>query len=287
MEKIKFLTDTACDLPLAYAKERDVELIPIAILVDDEEYMQSQNGDYSAFYEMLKTVKDIPKTSQITAYTFLEYFKKAYEEGYTHVVGLFLPSFASGTYQNALLAKQDFYEECPEAKHFVIHIPDSGTYSVAYGYPIAQAACMYQEGAQFVEITAFIEDWISHIEVYFSMYTLEFARKSGRIGTVSAIVGDALGLKPIICVKNGEAKLYKKVRGKKAVIKELAAIAEARMASASPFAILKGQTDQYGQELLEAIQSKHQNELIGVFHSGPAVTINSGPDVIGIGFMGK
>lgn len=287
MEKIKFLTDTACDLPENYAKERGLEMIPIAILVDDKEYTQTQNGNYSDFYKLLNEVKEIPKTSQITTYTFLQYYKEAYEAGYTHVVGLFLPSFASGTYQNAMIAKADFYEEYPEAKDFVIHVPDSGTYSVAYGYPVARAAQMYQEGADFEQIKGFIAHWIAHIEIYFSMYTLEFARKSGRIGTFSAIVGDALGLKPIICVKGGKAELYKKVRGKKGVVKELTHIADERMHLHSPFAILKGQTDDHAEELVALMRQKHENELIGVFHSGPAVTINSGPDVIGIGFLNQ
>lgn len=287
MEKIKFITDTACDLSAEYAEAHQVEMIPISIMINDEEYLESQNGNYKSFYDILSRVKDIPKTSQITAYTFLEYYEKAYEEGYTHVVGLFLPSFASGTYQNAQLAKRDFFEAHPEAKDFTIYIPDSGTYSVAYGYPIAEASRRYQHGASFEEICEFITYWIEHIEIYFSMYSLEFAKKSGRIGTFSAIVGDALGLKPIICIKKGEGKVYKKVRGKKAVVKELAKIADEHMANDSPFAILKGRTDQEATELLELVQTKHINELIGVFYSGPAVTINSGPDVIGIGFMGK
>lgn len=287
MENIKLLTDAACDLPIVYAKQHSIEMIPIAISIDGKDYEEGQLDNPLEFYSILKSAKNIPTTSQITVYQFMQYFKKAYEEGYTHILGVFLPEFASRTYQNAILAKKEFYEENPEAKEFIIEIPDSGTYSLGYGYPIAAAAQMVKEGKKFEEILQFVKTWLDELEIYFSMYTLEFARKSGRIGTVSAVIGEALGLKPIVCIKNGKVSTYKKVRGNKAVVKELARIAEAKMKQGSIYAILKGENEEPINILETLMEGITGYKAFGTFYSGPAVTINSGPEVIGIGFRGK
>lgn len=287
MEKIKFITDSACDLPGEYAQNYNIEVMPISIIIDDQEYISEPNDNALTFYELLESSKDIPKTSQITIYQFLERFERIYKEGYTHVIGLFLPSFASGTYQNAILAREEFYANYPEAKSFVIEIPDTQTYSLGYGYPLVQAAEMAKQGKGFDDILDFVKEWLEDVDIYFSMYTLEFARKSGRIGVVSAIVGDALGLKPIIRIKNGELSTYKKIRGKKMVIKEMMHIAEENMRPGSEYMLLHGKNTENGEEFKKLMNEQVGYAPFGVFFSGPAVTINAGTEIIGMGFRSK
>lgn len=287
MRKIKFLTDTASDLPGQYKETHNIDMIPISIVVDDEEYENDQNDNLKGFYTILRNAKDVPKTAQITAYTFMQYYKKYYDEGYTHIVGLFLPEFASGTYQNALLAKAQFEEEYPEAADFTIFITDSKTYSLGYGLCLVEASNRVQQGATFEEVVAFIEDWVSRIEIYFSMYTLEFARKSGRLGTAAALIGNILGIKPIMCVKQGKLSVYKKTRGSKTVIRELCKIVEERMAKDSIYAVLQGDTEEEANRLYDSISENCAYESYKPCYSGPAVTINSGPDIVGVGFLGE
>lgn len=284
MAKIKFLTDTACDLPGTYKDKFDIEMMPISIVVDGKDYINNQNNDFKSFYNILRKCKEVPKTSQITTYQFVEQYKKIYDQGYTHIIGLFLPSFASGTYQNANLAIEQFKEEYPEAKDMKIFVPDSNSYSLGYGLCLVEAAKRYEAGVEFQDIVTFIKGWVSEIEVYFCMHTLEFARKSGRLGGLAALVGDVLGIKPIMCVKDGKPSVYKKIRGKKAIVKELYKITEDRMKEGSIYAVLQGDTEEEAQELHGLIKERCGYDSFGVFYSGPAVTINSGPDIVGVGF---
>ena len=93
MAKIKFLTDTASDLPGAWQEKYDITMLPIAISIDGKDYVDDQNDNFKTFYKRLRTCKEVPKTSQITAYRFVEEYKKFFDAGYTHVIGLFLPAF--------------------------------------------------------------------------------------------------------------------------------------------------------------------------------------------------
>ena len=124
-------------------------MLPIAISIDGEDYVDDQNDNFKTFYKRLRTCKEVPKTSQITAYRFVEEYKKFFDAGYTHVIGLFLPAFGSGTYQNANLAIEQFKEAYPEAKDMQFYIPDSRTFSLGYGLGILESAKLYKTGADF------------------------------------------------------------------------------------------------------------------------------------------
>ncbi len=286
MEKIKFLTDTASDLPGDYETKYgiDFEMIPIAITIDGQDYEDDQNSNFKAFYKALRQAENLPQTAQINTYTFLQYYKKAYEEGYTHIIGMFLPSFASGTYQNALSAIALFEEECPEAK-VEFFIPDTKTYSLGYGLGLVEAARAVKAGADFEQAKETVTKWLERIEIYFCMYSLEYARKSGRLSKTMAVVGELLGIKPIMCVKDGELSIYKKVRGTKGIVRELNKIVQDRMDTEQPFAVLKSEIEEEADGLYEDIKAHCNHEGYGPLYSGPAVTINSGPEIIGVGFL--
>ena len=109
----------------------------------------------------------------------------------------------------------------PAPAKLEIHIVDSGTYSLAYGWPTMQAAKMAKSGKSVEEILLWLEDYFSSVEIYLGCYTLEYAKKSGRISAAAAFVGDVLGLRPIIAMIGGGTKVVDKVRGEKNVAPRL------------------------------------------------------------------
>ncbi len=92
---------------------------------------------------------------------------------------------------------------------------DSLCYTYTYGYAVVQAAKQAEEGRSYEEILAYLDDYFSRAETYFSVYNLDFAKKSGRISVAAAFVGDMLGLRPIMSIIDGEIKIIEKVRGTK------------------------------------------------------------------------
>lgn len=287
MEKIKFITDIASDLPRLVADTHDITMLSLPILLNDKELSEADKIDPLYFYSLLEQSHEIPKTSQISFYTFLDVFEEAYHAKYTHVIGLFLPSFASGTYHNALSARDEFYKQHPEATHFTIALPDTLTYSLGYGYPTLKGAKMAQAGETFESIMDFITTWLNEFEIYFTLFTLDYAKKSGRIGIVSAMVGEALGLKTIVHLKKGKMSVCKKVRGQKAVAKEMTQILKSHIQPHSDYLILKGQDKEIAHDMTQLFSETLGYEVAFSTYAGAVLTIHTGPHVLGIGIRGK
>ena len=214
MPKIKIMTDSASDITYEQEKEYDIKVMNFKLAVGDKSYVSREDFDNEKFYEILDNFDGIPVTSQITIFEYTEQFEKYYSEGYTDIINVTINANGSATFSNAVLAAEQFYEEHPDAKDkFHIYNIDSANYTGAYGYPICQAAVKIQKGATAKEAVDFINDWISKVVIYFAPYSLKYAKKSGRIPSAAAFVGEVLGLKPIMRICEGEIKTADKVRG--------------------------------------------------------------------------
>ena len=117
-------------------------------------------------------------------------------EGYTHLVVVTIYSGASSMYHSALMAKEAFLEEHPNA--MTIEVIDSNCYTMGYGYPLIQACNKAKQGAEFEEIVAYIRDYLDRVRIYFSPFTLKYVKKSGRVSCTAAFVGEMIGLRPVI-----------------------------------------------------------------------------------------
>lgn len=288
MLKIKIVTDSASDIPLEKEKELDIKIIPFPIVVDDVDYIERKDFNFEQFYEILNNAKKIPTTSQITTNRFIDEFYQIAKQGYTDIIYISINSKGSNTYNSAIMAKETFFDEYPEYKgKYNIHIVDSLTYSFGYGYAVIEAAKKAQKGCTIQEILSYLEDWFASLEIYFAPYSLEFARKSGRISCAAAFVGEIMGLKPIITFIDGESKIIQKVRGDKKIIPTILDIANQNRIPETPFFILKGSVNEYAEEMLKESSKIMGNNCIGVFNIGAAITINSGHNLIGIAIKGK
>ena len=219
MRKIKIVTDSACDIPKELEERYGIRILPFSIAVGDESYTERKDFTNEEFYQILATSPRLPTTSQYTPMQFLDVYEEIWKEGYTDLIYVSINSKGSATHGNSLMAKKEFFEAHPEAEeHFGIHVVDSRSYTIAYGYPVVEAAKKAEKGASPEEIVAYLEDWFSCCRIYFAPYSLEFVKKSGRVSCAAAFVGELMGLKPIISFVDGESKTVAKVRGDKAVI---------------------------------------------------------------------
>ena len=128
----------------------------------------------------------------------------------------------SGINESAQMAANFFFEETSEAMGVLsIHIVDSMTYSLAYGYPVMCAADMAQNGKTAEEILDFLCDILLRMEISLVCCTLEYAKRSGRITAAAALAGDILGLRPTIAMIDGTTKITAKSRGRKKATRNL------------------------------------------------------------------
>lgn len=282
MARIKLMTDSVCDIPVEVREHTSIQVLPFPLIVGDKEYMDGMDITPRQFYQELLSCEQIPTHAQLTPFLFTECYEKALDQGYTDLIYVSINSGASATFQNAIQAKEAFFEDHPEAKDtFRIHLVDSHNYTMGYGWAVLQADQMIAGGADVQEVLTYIQDWIDHVRVVFAPLDLRFAKKSGRISAAAAFMGEALGLKPVMTFEDGASKTLNKVRGEKAVIKSMLDLCRTERKPGSPYLVIQGVNDEQNAKLLNACSELDQEPAM-VYDVGCVVSVNAGPNLVGM-----
>ncbi len=285
MAKIKFTTDSASDIPSELLAELDIEMIPFTIITEEEELLDRISMTPQEFYELLEEEDSIPTHAQITPFQFGEIFYKAWKDGYTHVIHTSINSNGSSTYQNAMQQANSFFFDYPAAKGQIsLHVIDSRTYSVGYGYAVIEAAKMGKAGKSPEEIITFIQDWVKFSKILFVPFSLKYAKKSGRVNAATAFMGEALGLRPIITFEHGESKILAKIRGEKNVVNGLVELCDEDRQVGAPYCILRSTMEGYEEDLIEECTEVFGCEPALISYAGGTISINAGTELIGIAY---
>lgn len=288
IEKIKISTDSTSDISLELRQELDIAILPIMLITESGEYKDSIDITPEEFYPVLAASDKLPTSSAVTPFLYTELYEETYKAGYTDQIHITINSKGSGTHQNAVLAKDMFYQEHPEAKDtFRIHIIDSMTYSMGYGLAVIEAAKMAKNGESVSSILAEVKDFLAHSRILVIPLDLKCVKKSGRVSAAAAFVGDAIGLKPIITFENGESKILDKVRGEKAALKKLLEMFRELHVPGKPFTIAKSANADAADNFRTLFQSEFPSYEYSDFYLGCIISLNIGQNAIGIVFYQK
>lgn len=283
MSKIKIATDSTADIPKSFCEQLNISVLPLTVLAEGKEYRDGIDITPQEFYQIIDSSKTLPVSSQVASYLYTELFEATWESGYTDLIHVTLNSKGSGTYQAAILTRDLFYEEHPEAKEQLhIHIIDSKTYSMTYGIPVIEAAQMLQSGKSVDEVINHIRQWLEHGRPVFVPLNLRCVKKSGRVSPAAAFVGDAIGLKPLITFADGDAKIINKARGES---KAISALVETCMAERRPgtnYALVYGSNAEAFSHLKDACAKVMDIPPLAEYPVGCVIGINTGPDMLGI-----
>lgn len=283
MLKIRFITDSASDIPVQDEKALGIQVLSFPVSFGDKTYLSRVDINDEQFYDMLEASDELPTTSQITVFQYGEVFEAAYNEGYTDVINTTINSEGSGTYNSACLAAQMFYESHPEAeKTFRIHNVDGAGYTAGYGYAVVEGAKMAADGKSADEIVAFMKNWIERCAIYFVPYTLKYASRSGRIPSAAAFVGELVGLKPVMRIADHKIVTNDKIRGEKKIIPTIVKKAVADMEPGTPYVVICGNHLSDGDALEAAMTEAVGYAPAARYRVGAAITINLGPHAVGV-----
>ena len=210
---IKFLLDTSSDFTVEEVKAKGMDLVPLHITLGEADYKDAYDLTKDAFYELLTTNEEFPKTSQPTPQDFVDAFEDAKEKG-DELICILLSSRLSGTFQSATLAKSI-------VEYDNIHLVDSlgATHMIRIVVEYAQDLAAEGKGAK--EIVEALEEMKSKIKVLAVVDTLEYLCKGGRVSKTTAAIGEAAKVKPMITVANGEVAVIGKSLGKNKAIGNL------------------------------------------------------------------
>lgn len=288
MSRIKFVTDSASDIPDADLSRYGIEMLNIPIAIDGMEYFERESFTIEQFYRILADCGEIPTTSRIPTGQYLSCYRKAFEEGYTDLINVTINAGGSGIYDSAQLAREEFYRSTPHAREKLrIHVVDSRSYTICFGHPLVEGAKMAEAGKSAAQILAYMEDYFACAEVYLGVYALDYAKKSGRITAAAAIVGDILGVRPIISFIDGNTKTVEKVRGEKQIPRRLLEIYRKSCADPNaPVMVVRGEPEQPAIELKELLD-KETGRDTPIYYAGASIVINSGPKILALVLRGK
>ncbi|MDK2564610.1 DegV family protein [Romboutsia sedimentorum] len=271
MNKIKIICDSLSDIPKELIDKYDIEVVPLTVILDDKEYKDGVDISNDEFYKILREQNAYPKTSQVTYPQFKEVFEKYVNEG-RKILYIAGSSVATGTYQSAVLAKNDIDGE--------IYTYDSQTFSYVIGILVVKAAELAQQGKDIDEILDEIKKLREKTYVLFSVDTLEYLQKGGRISSTKAAIGSILNIKPILDIKNGLVSPVCQVRGKKHVIsKMIELIKENCGTDLTNQVICIGYSDDFKEKdkLTEAVKEEFNPKEILYFQVGTCVGSHAGP----------
>ena len=288
MGKIQIMTDSASDISYADEREYNISVIPFPITLGDKTYTSRVDFDNEQFFSLMAQYDEIPKTAQITPFQFQEIYLRQAQAGVTDLVLVLINSKGSSTYDNSVQAIELFYEEYPEYRDRLhIHSFDGMGYNALYGSPVVHAAQMCAEGASLEEILNYLTEILPRRQIYFGIYDLKYAAKSGRIPTAAAFLGTALNMKPVMNIFDRSITTAAKCRGERKLVEKVAEMSIAAMEPGSPYEIVYGSDPTCLEELRRLMVQQLGYEPAAVYQIGAAVAANSGPRVVGAAFTRK
>jgi DegV family protein with EDD domain len=246
-----------------------------------ERFRDGVDIDPATFYQRLRVDQAFPTTSQPSAGEFLEFFRELGTEA-RRVVGVFVTSKLSGTVANARAAQA-------ELSDLKIRVVDSLTTSMGLGFMVLAAARAAAAGASLERVVAVAEEMRERVHLLFTLDTLEYLHRGGRIGGAKWLLGTALNIKPLLHLKDGMIEPLCQVRTKhKAIARMLEEAVERlggkRMAEAS---VIDVDCPEEGDALAQQVQERFAVSPVYRTTVSPAIGTHAGPGTVGVAFYAE
>ena len=280
---IKISTDSTADIPVELLNEFNISALPLTINLEEKQWLDGVSITPHEFYAILEESDVLPTTAGVSLSAYLDLFESVWKDGYTDLIHTCLNGKGSSTYQNAVLARDQFFEDHPEAT-INITVLDSQTYSMGYGMVVVEAARMARSGEAVDSIVSAIEDWNRHVLPTCLTLDLKCVKKSGRITAAAAFVGDAIGLKPIIQFEDGEAHIISKSRGEKKGLSDLLRLCLDRWKPGTPYALALGNNEEVNKAFYKMAVDAFGAEPAMSYPIGCIIALNAGPNLVGVIF---
>ena len=275
---MKIVTDCASDLERVEAEALDIQIAPLFIQFPEGE-VSSNNITPDEFYQRLKNIAPrIPSTSQPSTGIFSDIYKKLVGIG-EEVISIHISSGLSGTIESA----RSGADQLPGK---LINIVDSLTLSGGERFQVLAAALAARAGQQ----KEFILERLSKIraatEVVYTLETLEYLQRGGRIGRVQALAGAILHIKPIIHVDKADGK-YTTIGKERTIPKALESITNhivKEYGKDTPLwvSVLHGQLAEQANKLAELVQQKVNVKKLEILRISPVLGVHTGPGIVGL-----
>jgi DegV family protein with EDD domain len=279
--KVAIVTDSTAYLPAECLKGYNISVTPLSVIWGDQVYRDGVDILPSEFYKRLTNSQVMPTTSQVTPAAMQSTFQSLLEQGYD-VLGIFVSSKISGTFQSAIQAR----EMLPNAVD-KIALVDSLWVTMALGWPVLTAARAAQAGEDLAECQKVAEKSCQNSGVLFVVETLEFMRRGGRIGGAQAFLGTVLNIKPVLEMRDGRIEAVEKVRTKQKAIQHMLDVVSERLEGKTNIrlAVTHSNSEADAFSLLEIAQKQLDPIETLCCPLSPVIGTHTGPGTVALNYM--
>ena len=279
------ITDSATDMPGWVIDKYSLKVIPTPVVINGKDYFDGETIFQKEFYDIQRGGAAI-STYHINQYMFEEAFRPYAERGEEVIYFCFSTGIA-GTFNAANLAKEEILEDYPD---FKIDIMDSKCAAIGFGLGVYMALLMQEKGASKEEVLEAARYHFDHIEHIFTVETLEYLYKGGRLSRTSAIAGGLLDIKPIIEVTDeGKLEVCEKIRGRKKAIDRVIKIIGERCTDLDRqiVAVVHADCEDVIDGVIEELKQQYGAKYFLKGFLGCAIGAHTGPGLIGICVLDK
>lgn len=280
--EIVVISDTSCDYSADQAEAAGFSMVPLTVTFGDETLLDGLELTPSQFFKRLAKMNGLPKTSQPSPDAFMRVFEKF--SAAKHIICVTVTGVSSGTVRSAQLAADLLREKGFQPE---IHVVDSCNASAAVGL-LAETACgMVRDGCGIDEILARLHEMQHTTALYFLLDTLEYVRKGGRIGNISAVFGQLLGIKPLLTFLEGAPTDVAKCRGYKQATAKLVQKFIDTAANLHEVIIVHADAPAAAAALAGDLKALVKDIKIRIHAAGAVIGTYAGPGAIGLAFEEK
>lgn len=292
-KKVQIISDGSLDLSQEITKAHDIEVVPFYVSFDSETYKKEmvEMGVREFYQEMVDHPDVFPKSSMPSVDDFYQAFEKSAKEQIP-VICICITSKFSGSLQSATVAKGMIEEDYPDAQ---ITLIDSTVNTVLQGLYVLEACRLRDLGLGYEEIVEKLLPIRETGRIFFTIGSIDYLRHGGRIGKLAGIAAGALGIKPMITLKEGEIFSSGLARNRKKSLKKVVELTENYLneVNAKPgeysFCIGYGydyeEAVEFREMLKDLVKERLGIEEIGIYQIGATIGVHTGPYPIGIGII--
>lgn len=293
----KIITDGSCDLSPELVKQLNIEVVPFYVSIDGIHHQKEiiELGIREFYQFMVDNPKVFPKTSMPSIQDYLDIFEPILKEG-KDIICICITTKFSGSYNSAMNAKNMLLDKYPDMK---IEIIDATVNTVLQGMLVEEAVAKKNDGASFEETIKYVNMIKETGRIFFTINGMDYLVHGGRVGKLSGIAAGALGIKPLILLKEGEIFNNGLTRGRKKsmqkIIEQIVDYFKNNGLDVKKYRFCVG----FGYDKEEAIEFKEKlidalkelcplfNDEVPIRQIGATIGVHTGPHPLGVGLLQK
>lgn len=281
MVKTAVLTDSTAYIPKELRDKWNIYMVPLNVIVDNESYQEEVDIQADEFYERMRDMEELPKTSQPSIGMVREKLEQLSED-YDAVIAVHLSSGISGTLQGTIAAGE-IVEEID------VYAYDSEISCMAQGFMALEAARLAEENTSPEKIIERLDEVKATNKAYFMVDDLTNLHKGGRLNTAQAMLGSLLQVKPILHFVDGQIEPFEKIRTRKKALNRVRELFDEAATTGKELeaCVIHSQREDEAKQWKEELESKYDNVSCQISYFGPVIGTHLGEGALGLTWYEK